>query len=77
MDIVVSSIVGEDPVNWVPRELIAAVIQDCFDSGYAEEPPRLPYSHTSDEVGKTGTERIKQETFNRVVVEGTVCIRYV
>lgn len=53
------------------------MVVDSFDRAAGEEPYALACCHTSDKVGETCSKCIEEEAFKRMIVERTVCIRYV
>jgi len=74
VDVVVSSIVGEEPVNRVVGECVAAVVKNCLDSRTGEKPHGLSHRHACEQIAQTSTQRIEGETFERVVVQSAVGI---
>jgi len=68
VDIMIGSIVGEDPVDRVIWECIAAMVQNGLDGGAGEEPHRLAHCHTSEQVRDAGAKSVKCESFEGVVV---------
>jgi hypothetical protein len=77
VDIVVGGIVARDVLQRIPWQRVSAVIVDCLDGRGGKEGNSLTCSHASDQVRKTGTGGIEEETLKGVVVEGTVCVRNV
>jgi hypothetical protein len=74
MDVVVGCVVIRNELQWIPWEMIPAVVVDCLDRGEAKEEKALARSHPSDFEGKTSSESIKQETFKGMIVQGSVCV---
>lgn len=72
MDIMIGSIVGEDPVDGVIWECIAAVVQNGLDGGAGEKPHRLAHCHTSEQVRDAGAKSVKCESLEGVVVQCAV-----
>lgn len=77
MNVVVSGVVGEDPVNRVPREGVAAVIKHGLHSRPGKEPYRLAHSHACEQVREARAKGVHDEALERVVVEGTIGVRHV
>ena len=56
---------------------ITTVIVNSFYRAATKEDHALSASHAGDQEGNTSSESIQNETFNRVVVQGTVRVRNV
>lgn len=75
VDVVVGGVVGRDLLKGVPRELVAAMVIDCFDCGHREEPHALTGRHSGSQESHTRTGCIKEESFDWVVVQSTKGVR--
>lgn len=74
VNVVVGGVIGENVVQWVVWELVAAVVEHCLDRGASEEPHRLAHCHTGKQVAKTAAECVESEAFKRMVVEGAISV---
>jgi hypothetical protein len=74
VDVVVGSVVGEDPVDWVVWKCVTAMVHDSLDSGAGEEPHGLSHRHTREQVTQTGAQSVKSESLDWVVVQSAVGI---
>jgi len=74
MDIMVSGIVARDVLNRIPGKCISTVVVYGLDRREAEEGHALTGCETGDFVGDACTEGVEEEAFERVVVEGSVCV---
>ena len=77
MNVVVSGIVGEDPVDRVVGECVTAVIKHCLDGRASEEPHRLSHCHAGKQIAQASTQGIEREPFDRVVVQSAVGIWHI
>lgn len=75
VDVVVGSVVGRDLLKRVPRELVTAMVIDCFDCGHREEPHALTGRHPGGQKSHTRTGCVKEESFDRMVVQSTEGVR--
>ena len=73
----VGSVVGEDVVDGVVRELVTAVVKHGLDGGSGEEPHGLARSHAGKEKGKSSSECVKEEALEWVVIKSSISIGYV
>lgn len=70
----VGSVVGEDVVDGVVRELVTAVVKHGLDGGSGEEPHGLAHGHACEEVSESAAEGIESEAFEWVIVQSAVCV---
>lgn len=70
----VGSVVGADELEWVPREVVTAVIVNSLHAGEHEEACALADSHARKLEGETGAQCIEEEALEGVVVECAVGI---
>lgn len=73
----VTGVVAGDVLERIPRKSVAAVVVNGLDGAASKEPHGLSASHTSEHVGNTGTQSVKKEALEGVVVKSTVGIRNV
>lgn len=72
MNIMISRIITRDMLERIPWKCITTMIIYCFDSWGDEKCHTLTGSHAGYFVGDGGAEGVEEESFERVVVEGTV-----
>ena len=72
VDVVVDGVVGEEQLEWVQRQNVAAVVVDGLHGGEDEEDDLLAGGEVGDVHGDTGSQGVQQETLDRGVVQGTV-----
>lgn len=77
VDIMIGSIVGEDPVDRVVGKSVTTVIEDRFDGRSRKEPHGLTHCQAGKQVAQTSTQGIERESFDRVVVQSSVGIWHV
>lgn len=66
----VRGIITREVLERIPGERVAAVVVDGFDGRAGEEPHALAGGQEGRFVGDAGAERVEEEAFERVVVEG-------
>lgn len=71
VDVVVGGVVGRDLLKGVPRELVAAMVIDCFNGRHRKEPHALAGRHHGGQESHARTGCIKQESFDWMVVQST------
>lgn len=75
VDIVVSSIVGCDELQRIPGKMIATMIIDSFHCRTGKEAGALAHSHACHLKRNTSTERVQQETLERVIIQSPKSVR--
>lgn len=71
VQIVVLGIVPKDGLEGVPPDVVSTVVVHRLDRAYPKEDDGLPDSHPCCRVCEDGTERVQEEAFDGVVVEGS------
>lgn len=71
VNVVIRSIVRREMLQWIPRERIATVVVDGLDGRKCEKPHGLTIRHSRNKESDPGACGIQQETFDRVVVQGS------
>jgi hypothetical protein len=77
MDVVVCGIVAGDELQRVPREVVATVVVHSLHSGEAEEECALADAHSHGFERSAGSEGVKKESLNWMVVQSAIGIRHV
>lgn len=70
MQVVVVDVVGKEALERIPREVVAAVVVDRLGRRDAKEQDGLPGRHARARLGHDGSERVHDEAFDGVVVQG-------
>jgi len=73
----VSGIIAGDVLEWIPWQCISTVIIDSLDGRGREKHHSLASCHARDLIANAGTESVEEESFERMVVEGSESIRNV
>lgn len=71
MNVVVVRVVAEQVLNRIPRECEPAVVIDRLCRRNSKEEDTLAHRHERARVGDGGSERVENEAFEGVVVEGS------
>ncbi len=74
MNVMVSSIVGEDPVDGVVGKCVTTMVQYRLNGRAGEEPHGLAHCQAGKQVAQASTQGIERESFDRVVVQSAVGI---
>lgn len=74
VDVMVGSVVVGNQLQWIPRELVAAMIIDGLERREAEEAHALADCHSHCLEGDASTKSIKEEPLERVVVQGSISV---
>lgn len=77
VNIVIAGVVAGDVLERVPRKGIATVVINSLDGAAGKEPHGLSAGHACEHVGNAGAQSVQKEALEGVIVESTVCIRYI
>lgn len=77
VDVVVNSVVGEDELEWVPRETVAAVVIHGLHGSEDIDKERLTRRELRYKPSNARSQRVEQEPFHGVVVQGTVRVWHI
>lgn len=77
VQIVVLGIVPKDGLEGIPPDVVSTVVVHRLDRAYPEEDDGLSDGHPCCRVCEDGTERVQEEAFDGVVVEGSKRVGHV
>src|SRR5271156_1215808 len=77
VDIVVGCIVRGDSLERIPRKGVTTMVINSLDGRAREKPHSLPNGHARDKVGQSRPKSVKNEAFNRMIVQRSKGIRYI
>lgn len=77
VQIVVLGIVSKDRLEGIPPDVVSTVVVHRLDRAYPKEDDGLSDGHACCRVCQDGTERVQEEAFDGVVVEGSKRVGHV
>lgn len=77
VQIVVLGVVPKDGLKGIPPDVVSTVVVDRLDRAYAKEDDGLSDGHPCCRVSEDSTERVQEEAFDGVVVEGSKRVGHV
>jgi len=77
VNIVVVGVIAGEPLEGIEWERVPAVVVDSLEGGDYEQKRCLTHRHARQPLGDDSTTRVENETFDRMIVQRTVRIRYI
>lgn len=77
VNIVISSIVGGDMLQWIPGEGVSTVVIDGLDGREGEEQHALTVGHARNQESNACTCSIQEESLNWVIIESTESVGHI